>query len=83
MARRPRTSIPETSGAGVARYSYQHAYALGQRGTGGGPLKKIPEVKLNDKYGKGSRRPGDLKIKADKEQPWNISYGDTWGDGSQ
>lgn len=73
MARRTRNLVPKTTGAGVSRYSYQHAYALGQKGTGGGPLKNPPANKMSQ------RKLAPVKVPA---FGMNISYGNTWGDGT-
>lgn len=83
MARAPRSLVPKTSGAGTSRYAYQHAYAMGQRGTGGGPLKPALVGQLNK--GALSTKPTRMsmtKPSAEKPRPFNISYGDTWGDGT-
>jgi hypothetical protein len=66
MARAPRIKVPSTTGQGTSRYSYQHAYAMGQKGAG-----SVPGVKAS--------RTTSFKPGKDKTPPINISYGDTWG----
>jgi len=84
MARPPKALVPKTSGQGVARYSYQQGYSLGNRGTGGGPLKEAPVVKLDRdllKLSTAKQRIKAVEAKPSKVAPMNIDYGDTWGKG--
>jgi hypothetical protein len=75
MARTPRSVVSKTSGQGTGRYSYQHAYELGAKGSGS-PGKHALRMD-RDVMTKSSR---SSEIKPEKVgTKWNISYGDTWG----
>ena len=74
MARTPRTTVSSTSGQGTGRYSYQHAYELGMKGTGApgkNALRMDASLATKRRYSK--TKPVNVDTK------WNISYGDTWG----
>lgn len=67
--RAPRTTVSKTSGQAISRGSYQRAYELGQRGTGG--MAEFRNTGSKRDYAKG-------KAKPDKEGSINISYGETY-----
>ena len=69
MAKAPSARVPKSSGQGVSRHSYQRAYDLGNRSTGGLADFKTgtQDTPKRRSYGKGK-----------KEGGINVSYGDTY-----
>jgi len=72
--------VPKTSGQGTSRYSYQHAYSQGMRGTGAPAAKGVAALRTDKSLTPTGKSASGGKVKVDAGAPMNISYGDTWGE---